>query len=333
MIMRDDLIMQWVAEGCVSHSHGKDLEHVAKSYFNELINRSLIQPESTDTEGIVSCRVHDMMLDLILSKCAEDNFVSVAYNAENIGRQNDYKVRRLSMYFRAAGEENGMISLTIANSLTQVRSLALFANSMCMPSSLLFFECLRVMVAGDASAVIELPTEIHGLQYLETLELERLKVAGWQLPRVPRWICKDLGNLGHLNLLVKVTSTDDIHVLAELPSLTILYLNVIDRPKGETTIIFGMGFPALEQLYFCCGRDAPSYLHFLPGVLPKLQHLEIYFDEWEWGGAPPDGMDHLLGLRSLEVYMCFHCSESGHSLSYRRATDNRAGCVFADATQ
>uniref|UniRef100_A0A0A9C4S5 FBD domain-containing protein n=1 Tax=Arundo donax TaxID=35708 RepID=A0A0A9C4S5_ARUDO len=106
----------------------------------------------------------------------------------------------------------------------------------------------------------------------------------------------------------------------------------MDRPKDEAAIIFDMGFPSLEQLYFWCGRNTPLYMRFLPGVLPKLRHLEIYFDEWEWGGTTPDGMEPLLGLRSMEVYMCFRCDEGGKS-QYRRATDSRAGCAFMNATQ
>ncbi|KAF6986789.1 hypothetical protein CFC21_004509 [Triticum aestivum] len=82
-IPRDDLVRQWIAEGFISSLHVQDLEDVGRSYFNELINRSMIQPYENEEEE-VCCRVHDMMLDLILSKCAEDNFVSVAYNYEGM---------------------------------------------------------------------------------------------------------------------------------------------------------------------------------------------------------------------------------------------------------
>ena len=69
-IMRDDLVRQWIAEGFVCNLHGVALDDVALSYFNELINRSLIQPEKTHYGEVLACRVHDIMLDLILSKCA-----------------------------------------------------------------------------------------------------------------------------------------------------------------------------------------------------------------------------------------------------------------------
>lgn len=41
-INRDDPLRQWIAKDLVDHLHGSDLKDTAKSYFNELINRSMI---------------------------------------------------------------------------------------------------------------------------------------------------------------------------------------------------------------------------------------------------------------------------------------------------
>lgn len=77
-IERNDLVRQWMAEGFVSRTHGLDSEDVAQSYFNELINRSMIQPVQVDyNDEVLSCRVHDIMLDFIRSKSAEENFIVV----------------------------------------------------------------------------------------------------------------------------------------------------------------------------------------------------------------------------------------------------------------
>uniref|UniRef100_A0ACD5XEG9 Uncharacterized protein n=1 Tax=Avena sativa TaxID=4498 RepID=A0ACD5XEG9_AVESA len=77
-IYRSDLLRQWIAEGFVCAIPRLDGEDVALSYFNELINRSMIQPVDTDNNGeVLSCRVHDIMLDVIRSKVEEDNFISV----------------------------------------------------------------------------------------------------------------------------------------------------------------------------------------------------------------------------------------------------------------
>ena len=43
-IEKVELVRRWVAEGFVSNSSGQDVWDVAESYFNELVNRSMIQP-------------------------------------------------------------------------------------------------------------------------------------------------------------------------------------------------------------------------------------------------------------------------------------------------
>lgn len=43
-IGKDELVRRWVAEGFVSKSVGQDIWGAAESYFNQLVNRSLIQP-------------------------------------------------------------------------------------------------------------------------------------------------------------------------------------------------------------------------------------------------------------------------------------------------
>uniref|UniRef100_M8CSE4 Disease resistance protein winged helix domain-containing protein n=1 Tax=Aegilops tauschii TaxID=37682 RepID=M8CSE4_AEGTA len=41
-IIRSDLERQWMVEGFVSKENGQDVEKLARNYFNELVNRSLI---------------------------------------------------------------------------------------------------------------------------------------------------------------------------------------------------------------------------------------------------------------------------------------------------
>uniref|UniRef100_A0ACD5V9E4 Uncharacterized protein n=1 Tax=Avena sativa TaxID=4498 RepID=A0ACD5V9E4_AVESA len=184
-IEKDDLVRQWIAEGFVCSFHGVDLDNVAKRYFDELLNRSLIQPERTIYGDVRSCRVHDMILDLILSKSKEDNFTSVAYNCEDM-------VRRLTL------KSNVCYATlrTLATSMSQVRAYALFTDSNYAPPlsrfkylRVLLFEfpkqldmtvdltavghlfLLRYLKVLAESARIVLPAEIRGLVQLETLEL------------------------------------------------------------------------------------------------------------------------------------------------------------------
>lgn len=73
-----------------------------------------------------------MMLDLILSRCAEDNFICVAYNLEELSGKHEFKVRRLLVDSRVGDSGDTKISGTPAPRLLQLRSLQLFGVSVSM---------------------------------------------------------------------------------------------------------------------------------------------------------------------------------------------------------
>ncbi|XP_048546109.1 disease resistance protein RPM1-like isoform X2 [Triticum urartu] len=75
------LVERWIAEGLIRGGTGVNIEDVAKGYFNELINRSMLQPSRVNIEGVVkSCRVHDIVRDVMISVSRDENFVYVAGN-------------------------------------------------------------------------------------------------------------------------------------------------------------------------------------------------------------------------------------------------------------
>ncbi|VAH85875.1 unnamed protein product [Triticum turgidum subsp. durum] len=191
-IYRRELVRLWVSEGFISKARGQRAEQTAISYFNELVNRSLIQPVWINRDGSVgSCKVHDMLLDLILYKSAEENFITVVHNQEALIGPFQ-KPRR--MLFNLAGA-----TLPGDVSMSQVRSLAMWGGSMNIPS-LSYFKYLRVFIAhfrynsADDNRKIdltglcklyqlrhiwirgcskcELPTQIRGLQMLETFDID-----------------------------------------------------------------------------------------------------------------------------------------------------------------
>ncbi|KAJ4790550.1 hypothetical protein LUZ62_041796 [Rhynchospora pubera] len=84
-IQRSRLIYRWMAEGFVRPKRGMTLEEVAEGYFYELINRNLIQPSNVGVdEGIRSCRVHDIMRELLVAKSIEENLVFIMEEQENM---------------------------------------------------------------------------------------------------------------------------------------------------------------------------------------------------------------------------------------------------------
>lgn len=97
-IRRNRLIWRWIAEGFVQQTqNGGSLFEQGENYFNELVNRSMIQPIDIDAEGRAkACRVHDMVLDLICHMSSQQNFITVFNDIGNITCSRN-KVRRLSL--------------------------------------------------------------------------------------------------------------------------------------------------------------------------------------------------------------------------------------------
>lgn len=94
-IDREELIWMWIAEGFITQVKGQSLEQIGENYFNDLINRSLIQPIDMMYDGRAGgCQVHDMVLDLIISQSTEQNFTTIVEG--HVYKCSSNKIRRLS---------------------------------------------------------------------------------------------------------------------------------------------------------------------------------------------------------------------------------------------
>uniref|UniRef100_A0A8R7U1T7 NB-ARC domain-containing protein n=1 Tax=Triticum urartu TaxID=4572 RepID=A0A8R7U1T7_TRIUA len=98
-IVRDELIWRWIAEGFIcNETHEASLYELGECYFNELINRNMVQAVDIDGEGRAeACRVHDMVLDIICSLSSEENFVTILDGTKRKLPNPQSKVRRLSI--------------------------------------------------------------------------------------------------------------------------------------------------------------------------------------------------------------------------------------------
>ncbi|RLM58482.1 putative disease resistance RPP13-like protein 3 [Panicum miliaceum] len=78
IISRRRLVCRWTAEGYSSERRGKSANEMAETYFTELKNRSLILPSQQSVhsrKSINSCKVHDLIRDIAISKSMEENLV------------------------------------------------------------------------------------------------------------------------------------------------------------------------------------------------------------------------------------------------------------------
>ncbi|VAI63618.1 unnamed protein product [Triticum turgidum subsp. durum] len=216
IIEKKILISRWIAEGFI-HKEGRYTAYeVGVRCFNELVNRSLIQLVKTNSFKGKSCRVHDTILDFIVSKSIEENFVTFI-GVPNLTTMAQSKARRLSIQVEAEGMPMNLI-------LSHVRSLNVFGNTVNIPS-IMEFRHLRVLDFGGnrllenrhlayvgmlfqlrylnfyVTAVSELPEQIGHLQCLEMLDIRRTEVS-----ELPASIA-NLGKLAHL-LLSSNTGTN-----------------------------------------------------------------------------------------------------------------------------
>ncbi|KAF6992112.1 hypothetical protein CFC21_009141 [Triticum aestivum] len=187
-----ELKWKWMAEGFLDRQWGR-LDEVAENCINELVNRNMIQSVDVHFNGTVKyCRVHDMVLDLIISLSDEENFATVLNG--RVCNQFPNKIRRLSMQF--SGKENNGAVFAIKETKIYVRSLTTFSQFGQMPHIVLVdFHALRVLDLARcywlknkdvkhigssrqlrylrirSGEITELPDEIGKLQHLETLDL------------------------------------------------------------------------------------------------------------------------------------------------------------------
>ncbi|XP_037451138.1 disease resistance protein RGA5-like [Triticum dicoccoides] len=241
VIEKKALIWRWIAEGFIREDGRYTAHQLGERCFNELLNRSLIQVAwLNEYDEVESCRIHDIILDFIVSKSIEENFVtlvSIPYVATGTKR----KVRRLSLQVDDEGNSITKIDMIFS----QIRSLNVFGYSMEIPP-LGEFGHLRVLDLELCPQVVnrhladigrlfqlrhlnlkwtevsELPEEIGDLSCLKMLDLRGTKVQ-----KLPASVMK-LRRLAHLFLDSSVKIPNGIQKLQALEMLE--EVNVYRQP-------------------------------------------------------------------------------------------------------
>ncbi|KAM4092092.1 hypothetical protein ACB094_06G011100 [Castanea mollissima] len=288
------LIRLWIAEGFVKEMQGITLEEVAQGYLNQLIHKSLVQVNEVDSIGRTrSCRIHDMMLEVILSRSKELDFHLVSMqNYPNFNRL----ARRLSI------QNNVKTPLQSATSC-QTRSILLFEVDE-VPNSFLNtcfanFKLMKIMDC-EGAPIDYIPNEVGNLFHLRYLSLKDTKV---QI--LPKSIGR-LHNLETLDLKRSLVSELPVEIsgLRKLRYLMAYNINRdtkynIDTRRG---IKIPKGIRHLESLQKLFNIEATSATLITElGSLAQLRKLTISKLKRENGMDLCTAIQKMSHLRSLGI--------------------------------
>jgi Leucine-rich repeat (LRR) protein len=333
------LIWKWIGEGFVHEEQGKTPYEVGEAYFEELINKSLIQPMDINIANKASsCRVHDMVLDLIASLSNEENFLTT------LGGQQPgsvpIKVRRLSLQ---TSKKDAKKMPTI--SFSSVRSLTVFSTTLSQLSDLSDFPVLRTLdlsgctEVGDHhmknicnllhlrflslkdASITEIPKEIGKLQFLQVLDIRciLLKKLPSTFSQLRQLVFVDMGHrpvstvilrsmsslplLSSLAIGLEKLCEENLQVLGSMPSLRNLSIHVLNSREGrEKRLVIDNGCPfrSLTRLRIEIGAID---FEFTQGTLQMLQILWLEFDVTakERFGDFHFGLENLASLEHVYV--------------------------------
>jgi disease resistance protein RPM1 len=282
----------WIAEGFVQEKQEMSSFKIGEGYFNELVNRSMIQMVDSreDGEGTVvcGCQVHDMVLDLIRSISSEENFVTV------LGNNNELRgiVRRLALQYEG--------TLKAAVDMQLVRSFISWQWDSDKWISLSSFKVVRVLALHRNQDHLQVP--VRNLPHLRYLQL---RVRSFELP------AQEMGCLKFLRTLdVDVTGyekcdLEDINFvcpLTKLPSVRPLTEMLCLRIRGRVnTVPDGIGkLTSLEELEMRYGGpEREAWGRFVKELcsLRELRLLRLDVSEVEDGVV----LQSLRNLQKLEV--------------------------------
>ncbi|XP_047078320.1 disease resistance protein Pik-2-like [Lolium rigidum] len=209
VVFKDRLLHRWIAEGLVEEKRGLTLLEVAEGYYKELMSRNMIDTapfvSHNDDGGVETCRVHDMILEVMVSKSLEANFASLV-GGQYVGMSYD-KIRRLSIHGveqgandlspppkKMAAGRHGKRDLMEGMNLKHVRSFSMFElEGHKLLDRLEEFTLLRVLDLEGCNGL----TDKHLQDICRMYLLKFLSIRGTYTCEIP----PSVGDLEHLQML------------------------------------------------------------------------------------------------------------------------------------
>ncbi|XP_062182628.1 disease resistance protein RPM1-like [Phragmites australis] len=196
-LSRESLVRLWVAEGFAVRKETSTAEEVADGYLRELIQRNMLEVVESDELGRVStCKMHDIVRDLVLSIAKEEKFGS-ANDFASMSHM-DKEVRRLSS---CGWKDKTAVKVKFSHLRTLV-ALGITASSPQLLSPILSESNYLTVLELQDSEISEVPVSIGNLFNLRYIGLRRTKVKS--LP-------ESIGKLSNLHTLdIKQTKIEKL---------------------------------------------------------------------------------------------------------------------------
>ncbi|XP_044423949.1 disease resistance protein Pik-2 isoform X2 [Triticum aestivum] len=247
VIKRGPLVRMWIAEGFVTAKHGLSMEEVAERYFDEFVARSMVHPVKIDWSGKVrSCRVHDIMVEVIMSKSLEENFAS--YFCENGTTLDSHdKIRRL--FFQSSSH---LVQRTSA-SVAHVRTFRMSPSMEEIPFFFAHLRLLRVLDMQGSSCLSNKDLDC----ICNFFQLKYLSLRNTSISKLPRFI-------GHLNYLETLDIRETL--IKKLPSSAKSLVRLKHLLVGHKTHLTRTG--SVKSFRRSSG------LEMTPGVLMNMASLQ-----------------------------------------------------------
>lgn len=290
-IKRRRIIQLWVADGFVQEKPDMTLEEVGEEYFIELIRRSLVQVDELSLEGVPkTCRVHDMVREVILSKSEELSLCHVSSSCLTF----EGKARHLSISNRVSNPPK-------SSTRSQTRSIMVFDKEMLQKATVpVIFAKFKLLTTLDFEdcPIDHLPEELGNLLHLRYLNLRNTDVE-----ELPRSIGK-LHNLESLDLRFSLVKELPVEI-SDFPKLK----HLLAHGGYATGLKIKGSFKHLEflqTLFTIKVEDDVSFLNDGLQVLTKTRKFGICNLKREQGGYLCTVLEKMTSLQSLLVYSVNH---------------------------
>ncbi|XP_077225976.1 putative disease resistance protein RGA4 [Tasmannia lanceolata] len=308
-IVKEELILMWIANGFVTPKQGMELEDIGNEIFNDLLWRSFFQDIKKDNlRNIRSCKMHDLVHDLSRSVIGNKCYIVDSEKTDNIppSTRYVYSLSECPSLYKAKAIRTLLLPYGYRE-IWILRDIEKFRYLRCLhlsgldvdPHSFCNLKQLRYLRL-NYTRLKTLPESIIYLQNLQTLKLESCR----RLLNLP-----PLGQLPSLENL-EIRGMDAVKQINQefygnntlngfsFPSLKRLSLSFMWSLEIWASVEKGGAFPCLNELKIeCCPKliTLPCFVH-LTSVL--ISHLD------EMSSFPESFLQHGNALQHLQISYC-----------------------------